>query len=195
MVNIPPLHFGKIPRGRLDEKVVPFSGDFAALEKYVPEKLSLRQVTSKTASVFDLRGSLAPITGHMRLDIRRVVKATSGWDDPMPLELRHRWVGHFWKLEQLRGLGFHRPRMPEGALNTNARVFIKVDAANEVLMLGVWISFPLASVDSLASILLGDSCWLMRTQPYPRRNYNLSFLELTWGFLLSSTWAVGLCRR
>ena len=141
-----------------DEKVVPFSGDFAALEKYVPEKLSLRQVTSKTASVFDLRGSLAPITGHMRLDIRRVVKATSGWDDPMPPELRHRWVGHFWKLEQLRGLGFHRPRMPEGALNTNARVFIKVDAANEVLMLGVWISFPLTRVDTLASILLGDSC-------------------------------------
>ena len=79
--------FGKIRRGRLDENVVPFSGDFAALEKYVPEKLSLRQVTSKTASVFDLRGSLAPITGHMRLDIRRVVKATSGWDDPMPPEV------------------------------------------------------------------------------------------------------------
>ena len=36
MVVIPPLHFGNIRRGRVDGKIVPFSGSFADLEKYVP---------------------------------------------------------------------------------------------------------------------------------------------------------------
>ena len=61
MVVIPPLHFGNIRRGRVDGKIVPFSGSFADLEKYVPGNLTLRQVTSKVASIFDLRGVIAPL--------------------------------------------------------------------------------------------------------------------------------------
>ena len=37
-----------------------FGGEFGMLDSLVPSKLSLRQVVSKVASVFDLMGLLAP---------------------------------------------------------------------------------------------------------------------------------------
>ena len=60
-VPIPPLHFRKIKRGRLDANVKIFSGNFQDLEMIVPRDLTLWQVVSNVASVFDLRGLLAPV--------------------------------------------------------------------------------------------------------------------------------------
>ena len=42
------------------------------------------------ASVFDLRGLLAPIMGSLRLDTRKTCKLVLGWDDPMPEILRNK---------------------------------------------------------------------------------------------------------
>ena len=47
MVKIPPLHFGKKSRGKLTIGTQVFEGSFADLNKFVPEKLSRRQVVSK----------------------------------------------------------------------------------------------------------------------------------------------------
>ena len=80
MVGIPPLHFGSMRRGRLHENTVQFSGNFEELIKFVPVKLTLRQVVSKTASVFDIRGIFAPIIGGLRLDIRKTAKVVTCWD-------------------------------------------------------------------------------------------------------------------
>ena len=41
------------------------------LDSFVPSKLSVKQVVSKVASVFDLRGLLAPVLASLRLDTRR----------------------------------------------------------------------------------------------------------------------------
>ena len=48
-----------------------FSREFGMLDSFVPSKLSLRQVVSKIASVFDLRGLLAPVMAILRLDTRK----------------------------------------------------------------------------------------------------------------------------
>ena len=157
MVNIPPLHFGSVRRGRLEENAVQFLGDFGDLEKFVPEKLTLRQVVSKTASVFDIMGFFAPIIGGLRLDTRKTAKVVIGWDGEMPAEWRTKWVKNFWVLEQLRGMGFNRAMMPEDAANTRARAIVLVDAALEMVMLGVWIGFALLGGGWSCQLLIGRS--------------------------------------
>ena len=83
-----------------------FGGEFGMLDSLVPSKLSLRQVVSKVASVFDLMGLLAPVMASLRLDTRNTLKAWKTWDEAVPAALRQKWIKNFWMLEQLRGLGF-----------------------------------------------------------------------------------------
>jgi hypothetical protein len=93
-VAIPRLHVGRVRRGRLDEDVLQFSGGFAMLDGFVQSKLSLRQVVSKVACVFNLRGLLAPVLASLRLNTRRTSKAVNTWDEAMPADLRHKWVSN-----------------------------------------------------------------------------------------------------
>ena len=58
-------------RGRLDTNAELFNGTFQDLKRFVPRDLTLRQVVSKVASVFDLRGLLAPVLGSMRQDTKK----------------------------------------------------------------------------------------------------------------------------
>ena len=111
-VPIPPLHFGKVKRGGLDTNLELFSGTF--------QDLTLRQVVSIVASVFDLRGLLAPVRGSMRLGTRKTCKLVLGWDDPMPEIMRNKWI---------------RAMMPEDAAKSRARTTVKVNAALEILMM------------------------------------------------------------
>ena len=168
MVNIPPLHFGSVRRGRLEENTIQFSGDFGDLDKFVPEKLTLRQVVSKTASVFDIRGTFAPIIGGLRLDTRKTAKVVTGWDGEMPAEWRNKWVKNFWALEQLRGIGFTRAMMPEGAASTGARAIVLVDAAMEMAMVGVWIGFPLLGGGWSCQHLIGRSALTEENSTIPK---------------------------
>ena len=56
-LKVPVLHFGKKRRGRLREDTKFFSGKQEELDKFVPDKLSRRNVCSKLASIFDLLAS------------------------------------------------------------------------------------------------------------------------------------------
>ena len=157
MVNIPPLHFGSFRRGRLQEDTLQFTGEFADLENFVPKNLTLRQVTGKTAMIFDIRGFYAPIIAGLRLDIRKVGKLVSGWDDPMPEEWRQKWIQNFWQLEQLRGIGFKRAIMPETATSTQGRLITVVDGAMQVTMNGAYVGFPLKEGGYSCQLIMGKS--------------------------------------
>ena len=135
-VPIPPLHFGTVKRGRLESNVELFKGNFGDLEQFVHKNLTLRQVVSKVASIFDIRGLLAPIIGSLRLDTRITCKLVMGWDDPMPDHMRSKWIKNFWCLEELRAVSYTRALMPEDAANSRARAIVLVDAALEILMSG-----------------------------------------------------------
>ena len=140
-IPVPALHFGKKQRGKLPGTVKIFQGAFAELEDFVPKKLSRRQVASKMASYYDLMGKFSPLLAGMKVDLRNVVKMTTGWDDPMTPDLRDKWLGHFWTFEKLKGLKFNRARMPIDALSEKMRILTLVDASMEILMVGVWVGF------------------------------------------------------
>ena len=134
-----------------------FGGEFGMLDSLVPSKLSLRQVVSKVASVFDLMGLLAPVMASLRLDTRKTSKAWKTWDEAVPAALRQKWIKNFWMLEQLRGLGFQRAMMPEDALNDRARAIALMDAALEICIMGVWIGFQLLGGGWSCQLLIARS--------------------------------------
>ena len=140
-IKIPELHFGRKKRGRLDKNVKIFSGVFEDLEDHVPKDLSRRQVASKYASIFDVLGRFGPILIGAKVDLRETFKNTADWDSPMPADLRQKWIQHFWKWEQLRGLQFTRQVMPEDAVNSKMRLTAAVDAAKESIVVGIWAGF------------------------------------------------------
>ena len=137
-VKIPALHFGSRRRGKLDDKTTVFYGKFADLEKFVPAALSRRTVTSKFAGIFDILGKFVPVLIGLKLDLREVVRMTTSWDEPMPSDLRNKWLTNFWKLEQLRGINFHRAVMPQNAVDTKMRIITGVDAALDAMIIGCW---------------------------------------------------------
>ena len=140
-IKIPGLHFGRKNRGRLTKQTEIFLGNSEDLEKFVPGKLTRRQVASKFASIFDVLGKLGPILIGAKLDLRKTFKETDDWDSPMPIDLRHTWVQHFWRWEQLRGIKYSRAVMPEDACSTQMRLTTAVDMAEDCLSIGVWAGF------------------------------------------------------
>ena len=80
------LHFGKVICGRLSPTTVIFQGDISNLlnmEKFVPVKLTKRQITSKFMGIFDLRGLRIPITARLKRDLREISAAKPQWDHAM----------------------------------------------------------------------------------------------------------------
>ena len=140
-VPIPDLHFGVRRRGRVDDKVPRFKGTKDDMEKFIPLKLTRRKIASKVASIYDLLGKLAPILAGLKVDLSEVVKLTIGWDDPVTLDVRAKWVENFWKIERMRGIRFNRARMPVDAIDSNMRMITVVDAAMSVVMVGIWVGF------------------------------------------------------
>ena len=155
-VPIPQLHFSKKIRGRLTVGTKVFEGSMLDdMEKFVPKLLTKRIIFSKVASVFDLYGKFAPFMGILKVDMRDAVKATKGWDDPVPDLIRAKWVNNFWQLEKLKGIKFSRARMPEGAVNTEMNLIVAVDAAEPMKMVGAWGRFRLESGLFSCQLLIG----------------------------------------
>ena len=160
-VKIPLLHFGKKKRGKLSDNTEFFhsigdSSDIKRIGEFCP-KLTRRICASKSASIFDLPGLLAPVLAGVKCLMRDTVKATSDWDDTIPVHLRNKWLEAFLTLEKLRGISFERPVMPLDAVNTTLRLISLSDAAEPVIMVGVWGGFLLPSGDYSCRLVIGRS--------------------------------------
>ena len=162
------LHFGKPKRGKISESVRFFDETEQTMDEFVPSKLSRRQVASKLASqCWDILGKLAPLMTGLKLDLREVFKSTQGWDDPMPPELRAKWVQNFLLIEKCRGLRYTRAIMPLDAVDTNMRLLTGVDAAKEGLMMGSWGGFKTKDGSWSNQLVLGRSL-LARSESIPK---------------------------
>ena len=107
-MKVPPLHFGKRRRGRLDEHTEFFSGNtLEEMDEFTPNPLNRKQVTSKFASIWDMTGKLGPALAEAKDLLRETIIATSDWLSPMPADLRTKWLSQFLMFEKLRGL--HKP--------------------------------------------------------------------------------------
>ena len=139
-IKIPRLHFGKKMRGRIQIGTEIFDGSFQDLQKFVPKTLTRRMLVSKFSALFDPLGKLVPLTASMKVNLRKVVKETLGWDDQVYPDIRQTWVENLWKLHKMQGMKFNRAIIPSDAVDTKLELFVCVDAA-EVKIAGIWGRF------------------------------------------------------
>ena len=168
--KIPHLHFSKPKRGKVSPTAVYFEGhSLDDMNKFVPDPLTKRQAASKFASVWDLTGKLAPLLAGMKVNLRETFLSVGpgNWDEPMPPDLRQKWVKNFWLIEQLRGLKYERAVMPSDAVNTKMRLLSGVDAAQSVLMMGCWGGFELKDGSWSNQLILGRSL-LAKNESIPK---------------------------
>ena len=143
------LHFGKVVRGRQSPNTKIFTGDsscFRDMDRFVPTKLSKRQITSKVMGIFDIRGILIPLTARLKRDLRDIFRITPEWDHAVTPEQKFTWVQNFLDVEKCKGIKFHRPRMPGDAFDTKMRLWVLVDAAKELM--SVWSAAEFKRRDS-----------------------------------------------
>ena len=142
VVKVPPLHFGKRKRGRLDVKTKFFTGStMEDMDEFTPSPLNRKQVSSKFASIWDLTGKLGPVLAEAKELLSSTITATEDWVSPMPPDLRDKWVAQFLLWEKLRGLHFERAVMPPDAKDNKMRLIVNVDASNKMLVQGCWAGF------------------------------------------------------
>ena len=171
-VKIPPLHFGKKVRGKLVVGTKIFDGTMESeLDKFVPKELTRRQIVSKFASIYDPRGEFIPITAAMKVHLRKVVFETANngvWDGIISDESRSTWVHNFWRLHQLRGVQFHRTRVPTDAANLNLELIAAADAANELKIFAVWGRFLRTNGKYSSQLIIGRSLLAKEDSTIPK---------------------------
>ena len=181
-VPIPSLHFSKKVRGRLAVGTEVFNGSFADLENFVPKKLTRTMIFSKNNSLFDILGKFVPVTAGFKLDLRKAVQLTEGWNDPVPEELRSKWLHNFWKMESLRGIKFERARMPPDAISPDMDLIAAGDAAEYVKIVGVWGRFRLKSGKFSCQLLIGRSLLAAEDATIPKSELDVLMMtsNLCW---------------
>ena len=174
VVKVPPLHFGKRRRGKLDVNIKFFIGDsLEDMDKFTPEPLNRKQVSSKFASIWDMTGKLGPVLAEAKELLSDTITATSDWVSPMPANIRDKWLGQFLLWEKLRGLQFERAVMPEDALDCSMRLIVNVDASNKMIVQGCWAGFKKKSGNWSCqqilsrTLLAGKNSTIPKLEPSP----------------------------
>ena len=184
-VPLPQLHFSKKLRGRLVVGTEVFSGSLVEdMDKFVPRNLTRRMIFSKNGAVFDLLGKFTPVMIGLSKDLREAVKKTIGWDDPVPEEVRSKWVNNFWRLETLRGIKFQRARMPEDAASTEMNLIVAVDAAAEVKIVGAWGRFRLKNGEFSCQLVIGRSLLVGEDSTIPKNELDALTMGSNLGWIV-----------
>ena len=168
MVKVPPLHFGKKVRGKLQVGTQVFDGSFSDLKSFCPQKMTRRQVVSKFSSLFDPLGKLVPITAAMKSHCRMAVKETTEWDGFISPELRDMWIRNFWQMHQMRGIQFSRARIPVDAANLDLELVAAVDASTELKVAGVWARFKRTNGEYSSQLIIGRSMLAKEDSSIPK---------------------------
>ena len=69
-------------------KVLDYSGK-------IPDIITLRNCVSRVSEIFDPVGRAASIVGGLKLDTSTLHKLCTGWDDPIPTDLKDVWISSF----------------------------------------------------------------------------------------------------
>ena len=111
-INVPPLYFEERERGQIVAET--FQGTtFEELCKFVPAQLTLKQCTSKIASIFDPAG----LCTGWRLGVKHLLRLTTRsvdreWEAAISDDLRMQWCKKFWEFIMLKDVYFKRCTFP-----------------------------------------------------------------------------------
>ena len=96
----------------------PFTGEsLEEFQNYIPQKITLRSVASKAASLYDPIGYLQPwylgVKHLLRLSCESVGR---DWDAYLSDDLRNQWTKKFYEMLQLKSVNFNRCTFPKNLI-------------------------------------------------------------------------------
>ena len=106
-LNFSPKRKGERTGPNLSAADIPFA---------IPVVLTRRIVLEQVMSIFDPLGLLSPFTLQAKLNLRETWARKLDWDDPLPPNLRHKWLQFFSSMFQIESLKFDRSLRPPDAI-------------------------------------------------------------------------------
>ena len=143
-IRVPPIHYSKKRKGKISDEL--FEGKTKAeLDAFTPKHITFRQVTSRYASIFDIRGIISPLLSDLKLLLRESgTTASRAWEFTLPADLRNRWVSALWTIEKLKTLEYPRCSIPPEALSLKGHLSTFADSSGIPKSQEIaYISFPL----------------------------------------------------
>ena len=112
-IRVQPLHYAEKKRGKIMTENIFMEGTIEELDSFVPQSLTLRQVLSRGAQIYDPLGLVNPWKTGVKILTRESLESVKkDWDAPLSLELRERWIKKFWDMQELKTIGFKRCSLP-----------------------------------------------------------------------------------
>ena len=107
-----------------------FKGDsLEALNEFLPENLTFRNLLSLTAAVWDISGQMSPLTGMLWNCIRRACLRGRGYDRIISKDLRKEFVEGLWEVQLLKQYRYPRSQITPSTTAINGILFCFSDAS------------------------------------------------------------------
>ena len=129
--NISDLNLNKKVRGRKP----------AAKAGATRGDVTLRDCVGRASEIFDPLGRAAPIVAGIKLDISALHKACSGWEDPIPSDLKAIWAENFDLIEEMRNIQFNRAVVPPDAVSLDVETIDTADASENLVCAAIYVRF------------------------------------------------------
>ena len=128
-IRIQPLHYSKKNRGQIMTDNIFENGSYAELDAFMPSNLTLRQVLSRSAQIYDPLGKVTPWKTGIKTLVRESLNSVDKtWDATLSPELRVKWVQKFWEMQLLKEIGFQRNTLPLDKVADKATLVCFCDA-------------------------------------------------------------------
>ena len=145
-IKIPPLNFDdNTKKGHPPTGTQPTfnEGTYEELADFVPTSMTLRNVASRAAQIFDPLGFLTPWQVSKKLLLRRTLQeAKREWDFILSEELRNCWTDIFYQMELLKEVKFPRNTLPKDTDTSSGTLYCFCDAGGKAKIQAVYLSFP-----------------------------------------------------
>ena len=95
----------------------------------------------RASEIFDPLGRAAPIVAGIKLDISALHRACSGWEDPIPRDLKAIWAENFNLIEEMGNIQFNRAVVPPDAVSLDVETIDTADASENLVCAAIYVRF------------------------------------------------------
>ena len=170
MINVDTDNFNRKVRGKK-----------SLSNKGVPQDLTMRDVASKVAEVFEPLGKLTPIIISWKLDISLLHRSGLTWDDILPDNLRKTWVSHFEMMQEISQIKYKRAIVPVDAKNLDIVTLDTGDASSVAVCVAIYARFERKDGTFSCQLVFGRSRVLPEGTTIPRAELMASHMNAATG--------------
>ena len=90
--------------------------ELSQIKEEFPKDLTRRMVLSQVNGIYDPIGLLCPFVLKAKILLRDITSVGAGWDEPLPEEVRAKWLSFFTEMFNLNAIAFPRSLTPLNAI-------------------------------------------------------------------------------